>query len=48
MAQLVCDMVRCSRSLIAMATDEVGVEIGVDTVARCKESLHAAELQVHT
>lgn len=34
------------RSLIAMATDEVGVEIGTDTVARCKESLEEAELQV--
>ncbi|CAM9573035.1 unnamed protein product, partial [Sphacelaria rigidula] len=31
------------RSLIAMATDEVGVEIGTDIVARCKDSLEEAE-----
>lgn len=36
------------RSLITMATDEVGVEIGTDIVARCKDSLEEAELQVQT
>lgn len=33
------------RSLIAMATDEVGVELGVDTVERCRTSLLEAEAQ---
>lgn len=36
----------CFRSLIAMATDEIGVEMGIDTVTRCKDSLHEAELKV--
>eukprot|EP00903_Cladosiphon_okamuranus_P009465 g9021.t2 len=31
------------RSLIAMASDEVGVELGVDTVERCKLALQEAE-----
>lgn len=36
-----------ARSLIAMASDEVGVELGVDTVEKCKVALQEAEeLQV--
>lgn len=31
------------RSLIAMASDEVGVELGADTVERCREALVMAE-----
>lgn len=35
-----------ARSLITMATEEVGVELGLETVAKCKETLEAAERQV--
>lgn len=31
------------RSLIAMASDEVGVELGRDTVDRCRDALQMAE-----
>lgn len=31
------------RSLIAMASDEVGVELGAETVERCREALVMAE-----
>lgn len=31
------------RSLIAMASDEVGVELGRETVDRCRDALQMAE-----